>query len=122
MTFNKRRTEEDDLQIQVARYLDLTGWRWCHAANERKTSARAGGQLKRKGVKRGIPDVLIFEHYTQGTFTSFGIAIELKVQKRKPSAEQKLWLAALNERGWLTAICYSLDEVRDVVSVLRGAL
>ena len=135
---------ETDFQKTLARFLDQYGVVWCHVANERQTSIKQsrggryyspeGNKLKSMGVKKGVPDVMIFEHWEDEDtldvidgyantvpINGFGIAIELKVQKRKPSGEQKLWLAALKERGWLTAVCYSLDEVREVVSVLRGA-
>ena len=56
-----RKYPEDDLQMACAQYLDLMGWLWCHVGNERKTSPRAGARLKKKGVKSGVPDILIFE-------------------------------------------------------------
>ena len=52
--------QEDDLQKQVAKYLDLLGLLWFHPANERKTSPAAGKRLKLKGVKSGVPDCIIF--------------------------------------------------------------
>ena len=56
-----RRYLEDDLQMACAKYLDLLGVLWFHCGNERKTSPRAGARLKKKGVKSGVPDILIFE-------------------------------------------------------------
>jgi len=112
---------EDQLQIAVAQYCDLKKWRWCHVANERNTSPRRGAMLKKKGVKRGVPDVLIFEDWKtpDDEFTAmgygpiadgFGIAIELKAPKRYPTPEQREWLADLKARGWLTGIVHTLDE------------
>ena len=60
-----------------------------------------------KGVKRGVPDNLVFE--PSGKYVGF--AIELKVGKNKPSDEQTAWLENLRRRGWKTLITHSLDEV-----------
>ena len=114
--------KEDNLQVAVAVFLDLKRVLWTHVANERKTSPRAGKRLKDKGVKSGVPDVLIFE--SRGEFV--GLAIELKVErdngrkkdgtKRKPTRSrltdnQKKWLSDLSSRRWETVACYNLDEV-----------
>jgi len=111
---------EDQLQIAVAQYCDLKKWRWCHVANERNTSPRRGALLKKKGVKRGVPDVLIFEWWSsprhlpeqcpESWTDGFGIAIELKAPKRYPTPEQREWLADLKARGWLTGVAHTLDE------------
>jgi hypothetical protein len=114
----KRDTYEDGLQRAVAQYLDMQGWLWCHVANERKTSTRQGAALKRKGVKPGVPDVLIFEHWQDGPDgpwdANFGVAIELKSAKGRVTPEQRKWLADLFERGWRTSVCRTLDEVIDL--------
>ncbi len=117
---------EDNLQILVANDLDLTGWLWFHYPAGGKRGKKVGAMLKKFGTKRGVPDVMIFEAWRDLTaprhpLDGFGVAIELKVKPNRPTAEQKQWLADLKARGWLTAVCYSLDEVRDVVSVIKGA-
>ena len=114
--------KEDNLQVAVAVFLDLKRVLWTHVANERKTTPRAGKRLKDKGVKSGVPDVLIFE--SRGGFV--GLAIELKVErdngrkkdgtKRKPTRSrltdnQKKWLSDLSSKRWETVVCYNLDEV-----------
>lgn len=103
--------KEDDLQMATARYLDTLNVLWTHVANERKSSPQAGARLKAKGVKSGVPDVLIFE--PRGVFV--GLAIELKIEPNKPSDNQILWLNNLREKGWATTVCYSIDETLDVV-------
>lgn len=113
-------TAEDQLQIAVAELLDHLGWCWTHAPNEGRRSPVTGALLKRKGLKRGVPDVLIFERWRDvrascdAVYRGFGIAIELKVGRNKTTKEQDHWLAELRRRGWLTAVCRSLDEVIDV--------
>jgi len=106
-----RRYLEDDLQMAVAKYLDVLGVLWAHCANERKTSLRAGARLKRKGVKSGVPDCLIFE--PSGEYC--GLAIELKVGYNKPSDTQIQFMLDMEKRGWKTAICKDLDSVISLV-------
>ena len=99
-----RKYPEDDLQMACARYLDLMGWLWMHPANERKTSPRAGARLKKKGVKSGVPDILIFE--PMDGFN--GLAIELKTGKNKLTETQKEWMSRLSKKGWDIAVCPNL--------------
>lgn len=124
------RYPEDDLQMAVAQYLDLRGWLWCHVGNERKTTPQAGARLKRKGVKPGVPDVLIFEDWNQplrgesmGVLdlmeTGHGIAIELKAGKNSTTKHQDHWLRELRARGWKTAVCRTIDEVIEATECIR---
>tara|TARA_R110002050_G_scaffold36732_1_gene91755 strand:- start:232 stop:576 length:345 start_codon:yes stop_codon:yes gene_type:complete len=103
--------KEDNLQKAVAKYLDLKKFLWCHVANERKTSIQAGKRLKLKGVKSGVPDVLIFENSSIYN----GLAIELKIKPNYTSENQKEWLKNLSNKGWKTEVCYNFDEVLKVV-------
>ena len=107
----KMRFPEDDLQMATARYLDLISVAWFHVANERKTTKRAGVRLKRKGVKAGVPDVLIFE--PKGKFN--GLAIELKIKPNSMTLDQKHWFKRLQMKGWYCKCCYNIDEVIDIV-------
>lgn len=105
------RFKEDNLQKQVARYLDLLDLVWCHVANERKTSPQAGKRLKLKGVKSGVPDCLIFtpsESYK-------GLALELKVKPNKPTRNQKKWLENLSLFGWCCDVAYDFDQAKEII-------
>jgi len=116
-----RSRAEDILQKAAAAWLDKQGWRWCHPANERRTSTRAGGQLRAKGVKAGVPDILIFEPwFVLGVIccNGSGIAIELKSKAGRVDAEQQKWLTSLGHRGWRVAVCRSLKEVKEACEVL----
>lgn len=104
--------KEDDLQKAVARVLDLEGVLWCHVANERKTSVIQGAILKAKGVKPGVPDVLIFEG--RGGFS--GLAIELKTGYNKPSKNQLKWLYELDFNNWKTVWSNDYDEILKIIN------
>lgn len=102
---------EDDLQMAVARYLDHTNLVWFHPANERRTSPQAGARLKRKGVKSGVPDVMILTPNSKFN----GLAIELKIKPNKPTPNQKKWLKSLLKCGWDCYVVYSLDEFLQII-------
>lgn len=112
---------EDNFQITCAGYLDSIGANWCHVANERKTKVTRGrngkwfspegSKLKKKGVKKGVPDVLIFD--PRHGFA--GLAIELKVDKNRQSPEQRIWQKTLTKCGWKTLTTWSLDEFIQIV-------
>lgn len=106
------RYKEDDLQMAVANYLDFTGLLWMHPANERRTSPQAGARLKRKGVKSGVPDILVFNN----NWLYKGLAIELKIKPNKLSVNQKQWIKDLEKEGWLCVVCYDLDEAIRIIN------
>lgn len=102
---------EDRLQKSVATYLNYMGMTWFHVANERSTSPRTGANLKKKGVKPGIPDVIILDQ--KHGFN--GMVIELKVGKKKPTDAQLQWLEKFETLGWKTAVCYDFESVVTLV-------
>ena len=67
--------------------------------------------LKKQGVKAGVPD-LFFPVAKKGYY---GLFIEMKVKNNKPTENQKKWLNALAEQGFLTTVCYSFEEARKTI-------
>lgn len=110
---------EEQLQAQVAAYLDLTGLCWFHPANERKCTPQAGARLKRAGVKPGVPDVLIFEPFEDEDGQPFaGLAIELKTPGNYPTPAQREWADKLAFRGWaVIPRATTLDEIIQAVKL-----
>jgi len=112
---------EDNFQISMAKYLDSIGVLWFHPANERQlrvivnkngtTFSPLGNKLKKKGVKSGVPDIIIFE--ARGFYHA--LLIEIKVGKNKTTPNQDRWISELNKRGYLTKVSYSLDESIEIV-------
>lgn len=83
-----------------------------HITNEGKRSKRTGAELKRMGLKRGIPDICLpvpNEKYN-------GLWIELKADKTKRlTKEQKEWLEKLNRYGYKALRCNGADEAIDTI-------
>lgn len=102
---------EDDFQKSVAYLLDACNLLWFHPPNGGKRSKSEAGRFKMQGVKPGVPDCVIME--PRGKW--HGLVIELKVKGGKLSNYQKEWLNALKTRNYKTAVCWSIDEVEDVI-------
>jgi hypothetical protein len=102
--------EEDDLQVQTAALFAHLGWLAWHTPNER-ASRRERIKLAARGVMPGIPDWHIAERYDSG----FGIVIELKSATGRLSPEQRRVLDRFRQRGYLVAVCRTMDEVLDVL-------
>lgn len=101
---------ELSLHTSVARYLRLVlgdKFFW--------TTIPAGGgglvrgkQLKDKGYKAGVPDILLVKE-------SRAYWIEIKVGKGTLSSKQKTLLPVLERNGMPTAVCRDIYEVEDVL-------
>ncbi len=83
-----------------------------HFANERRCSSREGGMLKRMGVKKGVADFFL----AIGHNGKFGLWIELKVGKNKPSKEQRAFLDRKAQRGYEAVCVWGTQEARKVIS------
>ncbi len=118
-------------QLTLAEYLDTRGdLLWLHIPNERKANPRYVAKLKRLGMKKGAPDVLVFKRFkidwhTGGVISSpreyLGLAIELKRQRGGVmSVEQKWWLDDLGYAGWFSTSCRGAAEAIKVIEECYG--
>ena len=113
MTTVKYYPTEAQEQEELARWLDRHGVLWCHVPNGGNRSAVTGAQLKKQGVKKGVPDVIIFRGM---------VAIELKRQcGGVTSPEQRKWLEDLTEAGWTCYVCRGAKAAIDVLTNLGYA-
>lgn len=140
----RRANPEDQFQRSVAQLLDSLGWLWWHTPlgelRPKKTTVRkgrrvtyspAGKKLKDMGAKNGIADVIIVEPWEyepgfrrfvarpDGELVGDVIAIELKIGRNTTTKAQREWLKAVRDRGWLTAVCRTMDEVMAVCRMVR---
>ncbi len=114
-----RRAPEQDLQMQVAAFLELvlrdsqTFWTAFPAGGGGKAR---GGQLKAMGLKAGVPDILIIDRARV-------LWIELKtkadrkagISAGRHSAEQDRVQDELRHAGCWVITCRSVDEVENVL-------
>lgn len=111
-----RKRPEQELQIAVAGFLrhalkPPTMWTSIdHGAG--KMSRASAGLRKARGVKAGLPDILVLhpeDHYT------FVLGIELKADKGSLSPEQRAIWDAFNSAGAAYAVCRSIDAVQSTL-------
>jgi hypothetical protein len=100
---------ESELHVSVA---ELLGW--CLSPPAMFTTFPAGwgkltrataGRLNASGLKRGMPDILVFAPHRKV------IGIELKVGANAVSSAQRTMFAALQALGIRVYICRSLNQV-----------
>lgn len=100
---------EDQIQAALFEYLGKafpSSARWfMHPPNGGQRNVIVAAQLKRAGVRRGVPDLWFPQR--RGGFC--GLAMELKAPKGRVTPEQVEWLEMLAEEGWLTSVCVGLD-------------
>lgn len=87
-----------------------------HCPNEAKRSPRLGAELKRLGMRAGIPDLLLLA--PKGKY--IGLAIEMKYGKNKCTREQIKWLEWLHKQGYKCEVCWSSEEAIEVIKNYLG--
>lgn len=117
----KRGDPEHQLQLAFFDWVDIKKktdprYNWIFAVpNGGHRHIGVARKLKREGVRKGVPDVLI--PVNRGA--SPGAVIEFKVGKNKPTDEQHAWISHLIGQQWRCAICYSLE---DAIRFVEGYL
>lgn len=106
------RRPEQALQIAVAGFLrhalrPPTFWSSIDHGAGKMTPASAGLR-KARGVKPGLPDILIMHPFFDGTLV---VGVELKAGRGTPSVHQGAVWAAFNECRALYYIARSIEEV-----------
>ena len=82
-----------------------------HIPNGGSRNAREAANLKKQGVKAGVPDICL--PHPCGQYHD--LFIELKVGKNKPTEKQSQWLADLSDAGYKTAVCYGWKAAADTI-------
>ena len=78
-----------------------------HIPNEGKRTIVNGANLRKAGLKKGVPDLCL--PVARGGYHH--LYIEMKKDKRcKPTADQIKWVYALKAEGSYARVCYSFEE------------
>lgn len=118
-------TEEQE-QMAFVQWLRLKGYPHFRVPNETYTkSFKQKAKNEALGVSSGVPDLFVvvpYKHYESRDWGYKGtklVAIEMKRKKGgTTSANQKQWLATLNDAGVQAVVCKGCDEaIRFVESI-----
>lgn len=88
-----------------------------HVPNEGKRSIVTGSKMKQLGLKSGVPDIML--PVAHGGY--IGLAIEMKYGKNKVTENQSRWLDMMSRHGHKTAVCYSFEEAKKVITAYLKA-
>jgi hypothetical protein len=106
--------KESELHVSVAELLDWillppamfttfpAGWG--------KLSKATAGRLYASGMKKGMPDILVFNRVEQPRRTAV-IGIELKVGANAPTSAQRTMFAKLQAVGVRVFVCRTVNDV-----------
>lgn len=83
-----------------------------HIPNGGSRNRLEAANLKRQGVKAGVPDLCL--PVSRGGF--HGLYIEMKYGKNKPTENQNEWMNALQNQGYAVAVCYSWEQASKVIT------
>lgn len=106
-------------QVKVANYIRLRypNILWTASSAGMWSNMHVGKKYKAMGVKRGCPDIMIFEPRNNW----FGLFIEMKTaktfctEKGTLSIYQESWINELNKRNYSAAVCYGSDEAIKII-------
>lgn len=113
----RRASPEEDLHRACFEWVGLVTpryrilrWLVHYPAGGKRPKGEAG-KLKAMGAKPGVPDLVLPRRHGQWA----GLAVELKAATGRLSDDQREWLLALGEEGYLTAVCRTLEEFQAVM-------
>lgn len=93
-------------QVAVIQYCDYRGIPVFHVPNGGSRNAKEAKNLKRQGVRAGVPD-LVFPVAKRGYH---GLFIELKYGSNKPTEKQLEWIRLLAGNGYKAVVCYGSEQ------------
>lgn len=79
--------------------------------NEGKRSIATASRMRAEGMVSGVSDLILL--VPKGGF--HGLCIEMKAIGGKLTDKQRDWLKHRAKSGYMTAVCYSLDDAMSVI-------
>lgn len=101
---------EHSEQAGLCRHLDRCSVFYCAIPNGGLRDGRTAKALTNTGLKKGMPDLLVFDRPPKDP-EKVGVAIEMKkVGGRGPTPHQQRALARLQGRGWEVFVAYGCSD------------
>ena len=110
-------TSEAEEQMAVVKWAELMSHKhrclkWLyHTPNGGSRNIAEAANLKRMGVKAGVPDLCL--PYPSGKY--HGLYIEMKTDNGRLSAAQREYLSWLNMAGYYAVCCHGAEEAIEVI-------
>lgn len=98
-------------QSKVIQYCAMWNLPVYHIPNGGSRNKMEAANLKRQGVKAGVPD-LCFPAALRGYH---GMYIEMKWGKNKTTDAQDEWIVRLHNSGYFVSVCYSFEEAKTLI-------
>lgn len=83
-----------------------------HVPNGGKRDAMTAIALKRRGVKAGVPDIVL----PAPRAGYHGLYIELKAGRNRATEKQREWLDYLAGHGYYVAVCYGWQTAAELIT------
>lgn len=103
-------------QSAVVEYCDLKGIPVFHVPNGGSRNKAEAANLKRQGVKPGVPDLCV--PVARGPYHS--LYIEMKAEGGKPTEAQMRWVYLLREQGMCAYVCYGAGNAIALIDRYMG--
>ena len=98
---------EESVHVAVADALRAYGVDFFHPPNESKAHVSKRVRLRKMGLSKGVPDIVIVTPPPCGGYVA--AALEIKSDTGRPTPEQKEWIERMRAHGWAAAIAKGLD-------------
>lgn len=98
-------------QTAVVNYCDFRNIPVFHIPNGGSRNKKEAKNLKKQGVKAGVPDLCI----PIARHGFHGLYIEMKYGTNKLTEKQAEWLELLNDNGYKAVVCYGYDEAKQII-------
>ena len=105
-------------EMQSKKYFELEMIYHCPNGGYRNKIEAAN--LKRQGVKSGVPDLFLPIPRRNKDGLYHGLYIEMKWGKNKCTPNQNKWILRLSKLGYKVKVCYSSIEAIDTIKEYLG--
>lgn len=118
---NRNLTEAQE-QIKFIQYCEIKGFPYnliFHIPNGGSRNVLEAKNLKKQGVKPGVPD--LFLPFPKNQY--YGLFIEMKSTRKgaKTSEAQNVWLYDLDNLNYKCVVCYGFDEAKNEIDAYLKA-
>lgn len=100
-------------QRAVVEYCDAKGIPCFHIPNGGSRNKAEAANLKRQGVKAGVPDLFL----PVARCGCHGLFIEMKAQKGRVSSRQAAWIRLLRAQGYAAYVCYGAKNAVKLIDL-----